>query len=284
MDDSVNMEVVRSSLSYAEGKENGLAIIENAYYQVGTLGGGNHFIELQSDEEGRLCIMLHSGSRNMGKKVCDFYNRAANTFNEMWFSSIDPKWELGFLPMDSELGKEYLAWMGLSLKFAMENRQCMMYQCVSVIQNMVKKYDGFSGIELDDQVNIHHNYAAMEHHYGENLLVHRKGATKATDKTIGIIPGSMGTSSYIVQGLGNPESFMSCSHGAGRRMGRKQATRTLDLKVEQERMSGILHGMTKVEDLDEAPGAYKDIDVVMQNQTDLVRPIKKLRPLAVIKG
>jgi tRNA-splicing ligase RtcB len=174
--------------------------------------------------------------------------------------------------------------MNLALDFAAENRQRMMQECISVVLNMVKKYDGFSGIELGEQVNIHHNYAAMENHYGQNVMVHRKGATKATEKTTGLIPGSMGTASYVVQGLGNPESFMSCSHGAGRRMGRKEAIRTLDLEGEKKKMEGIVHGLTNKDKLDEAPGAYKDIEVVMNNQKDLVRIIKTLYPIASIKG
>ena len=124
----------------------------------------------------------------------------------------------------------------------------------------------------------------MEHHFGKNFLVHRKGATRANKGLRGIIPGSMGTHSYIVEGLGNEDSFQSCSHGAGRRMGRKEAQRTLNLEEEQAKMVGIVHGLRTNNDLDEAPGSYKDIDVVMVNQTDLVKPIVTLTPLGVIKG
>ena len=135
-----------------------------------------------------------------------------------------------------------------------------------------------------DKIGISHNYAAMEHHYGQNVLIHRKGATKASIGTIGIIPGSMGTSSYIVRGLGNPESFESCSHGAGRKMGRKEATRVLNLEEEQAKMVNVVHGVRSVDDLDEAPGAYKDIDDVMNNQKDLVEIHTKLASLGSIKG
>ena len=277
-------DVVTTALSRDNKPGSGLEILENAQFQIGTLGGGNHFIELQADKEDHLCIMLHSGSRNLGKRVCEFYNNVANKLNAEWFSAIDPKWGLGFLPMNSRPGKEYLAWMDFALRFAMENRQKMMHQCLSVVCNMIKKYDGFSDLLIEDQINIHHNYAAMENHFGENLMIHRKGATKATTSTVGIIPGSQGTSSYIVQGLGNPDSFMSCSHGAGRRMGRKEATRTLVLADEQAKMKDIVHGMTQKEDLEEAPGAYKEIDLVLAQQADLVKIIKKLRPIASIKG
>lgn len=135
-------------------------------------------------------------------------------------------------------------------------------------------------------INIAHNYAAWEHHFGHNVIVHRKGATRAYAGEIGIIPGSMGTHSYIVEGLGNPESFMSCSHGAGRVLGRKEAIRILSLEKEVEIMNrqGIVHSITNQAQLDEAPSAYKDIDIVMKNQADLVRPIETLYPIGVVKG
>jgi tRNA-splicing ligase RtcB len=133
-------------------------------------------------------------------------------------------------------------------------------------------------------VNIHHNYAALENHYGKNVWVHRKGATRVRAGELGIIPGSMGSSSYIVEGLGNPESFHSCSHGAGRRMGRKDAERRLNLAEEQKKMTGIVHGLRNIENLDEAPGAYKDIDEVMANQKDLVKIVVRLHPIGSIKG
>ncbi len=131
-----------------------------------------------------------------------------------------------------------------------------------------------------------HNYATIENHFGKNVIVHRKGATKATKGLKGIIPGSQGTKSYIVEGLGNPESFMSCSHGAGRKMGRKAAHKALSLSDEQKKLDdqGILHAIRGVKDLDEAPGAYKDIETVMDNQRDLVKVLVELTPLAVIKG
>jgi tRNA-splicing ligase RtcB len=135
-------------------------------------------------------------------------------------------------------------------------------------------------------INIAHNYARMENHFGQNVMVHRKGATLATEKTIGIIPGSQGTKSYIVKGLGNKDSFTSCSHGAGRKMGRGQAMRELNLDDEIKLLDdqGIIHGIRSIKDLDEAAGSYKDISVVMENQKDLVEILVELTPLAVIKG
>ncbi|MCI5131765.1 MAG: RtcB family protein, partial [Candidatus Electrothrix sp. EH2] len=141
-------------------------------------------------------------------------------------------------------------------------------------------------VRFEDMINIAHNYAAMEHHFRKDVMIHRKGATRAYKGQLGIIPGSQGTASYIVQGRGEPESFMSCSHGAGRKMGRKQAQKELDLATEKERLAavGVIHGIRNSKDLDEAPGAYKDISVVMENQRDLVDIQVELRPLAVIKG
>jgi len=147
--------------------------------------------------------------------------------------------------------------------------------------------DVFKGkVAFNELINIAHNYAAWENHFDEDVLVHRKGATRARSGELGIIPGSQGTKSYIVEGLGNPQSFESCSHGAGRVMGRKQAQRELDLKIEIKKLNdkGIIHGIRQQKDLDEAAGAYKDIDVVMANQPDLVKIKIELEPLAVVKG
>ena len=147
-------------------------------------------------------------------------------------------------------------------------------------------YKNFSDIKFDEMINIAHNYAVWENHFNKNVIVHRKGATLARKGTIGIIPGSQGTKSYIVEGLGNKDSFESCSHGAGRTMGRKQACRTLNLKEEIAKLDeqGIVHGIRHQNDLDEASGAYKDIQIVMENQSDLVDILVELTPLGVIKG
>ena len=179
--------------------------------------------------------------------------------------------------MDTPEGQAYFQAMGFCLRFAQANRSLMMSRLSQAVAEV-------TGAVVEDEVNIHHNYAAMENHFGKNVLVHRKGATKATSGLPGIIPGSMGTASYIVEGLGNPESFMSCSHGAGRKMGRKEATRSLSLADEQKKMEGIVHGLRSISELEEAPGAYKDIDQVMENQKDLVKIKVRLKPLAVIKG
>jgi tRNA-splicing ligase RtcB (3'-phosphate/5'-hydroxy nucleic acid ligase) len=250
---------------------------ESALKQMGTLGGGNHFIEIQADEEDNVWIMIHSGSRNLGKKVADHYNKLAVKLNQQWFSSVPKEWELAFLPIETQEAKDYMDEMQYCVEFAYRNRFYMMNTLIDIFTQVI-------GCDFGDFINIAHNYAVWENHFGQNVLVHRKGATRARKDEIGIIPGSQGTASYIVKGLGNPESFHSCSHGAGRKMGRKEACRTLDLAEEQSKLSGIIHSVRNQEDLDEAPGSYKDIESVMANQVDLVEPIVKLRPLAVIKG
>ena len=250
--------------------------LKSARYQIGTLGGGNHFIELQQGSDGFVWLMIHSGSRNIGYRVANEYHRIAARLCEKWHSKLPDK-ELSFLPIDTREGKEYYEAMKFCLRFAEANRSLMMKKFFGVVAQV-------TGAVATDELGIHHNYAAFEYHYGTNVLVHRKGATKAYAGERGIIPGSMGTSSYIVEGLGNPESFMSCSHGAGRRMSRSQAKKVLNLEEEQRKMIGIVHGLRTVNELDEAPGSYKDIDVVMKNQEDLVKILTKLTPLAGIKG
>ncbi len=251
--------------------------LKSARCQLGTLGGGNHFIEIQSGDDGHIWLMLHSGSRNFGFKTAKVYHDRAKELCERWYSDIPDK-DLSFLPLDSQDGQEYHAAMNYCLDFARANRAEMM-------ENIVRIVVEITGADCaGDPINVHHNYAVMEHHFGTNVMVHRKGAIRAYGGQVGIIPGSMGTASYITEGLGNPMSFQSSSHGAGRRMGRKDATRTLVLEDEQAKMAGIVHGLRNQADLDEAPGAYKDIEGVMANQADLVKVVCKLRPLAVIKG
>jgi tRNA-splicing ligase RtcB len=250
--------------------------LESARKQLGTLGGNNHFCEVQKGDDGFIWLMIHSGSRNLGLKVANVYQKKAQELCQRWYSNIPDK-DLAFLPIETPEGKEYYEAMNFCLKFAQANRDLMMKNMSSIVND-------FTGAEIVQTINIHHNYAAFEHHYGKNVIVHRKGATKAALGQLGIIPGSMGTSSYIVEGLGNPESFYSCSHGAGRAMGRKEAIRTLNFEEEQHKMDGIVHGMTSAENLDESPGSYKNIDEVMENQKDLVKIVVKLTPLANVKG
>ena len=261
-----------------------LIVVKNQYLsalkQIGTLGGGNHFIEIQQGSDGHIWVMIHSGSRNLGLRVADHYNKAAIKLNEKYFSVVPKNWELAFLPIETQEAHLYMSEMKYCVEFALANRKLMMSRIMEAFREVMGE------IEIGELINKSHNFAAWEHHYGENVLVHRKGATRAYEGELGMIPGSMGTKSYIVRGLGNTESLMSCSHGAGRKMGRKQASRELDLEVEIERMNaqGIVHGLRGKNDLDEAPGAYKDIDTVMENQKDLVDIVVELKPLGGIKG
>ena len=253
---------------------------ESALHQLGTLGGGNHFIEIQKGSDGYIWIMIHSGSRNLGFKVAKYYNDLAVSLNEKWHTRVPKEWQLAFLPLNSEEGQDYMKVMQYCVDFALANRNLMMERVKENIEDVV------GTVEYGEMINIAHNYAAMENHFGKNVMVHRKGATRAYDGQLGVIPGSQGTASYIVKGKGNRESFMSCSHGAGRKMGRKQAQRELDFDEQKKILddAGVIHGMRNKKDLDEAPGAYKDISVVMSNQIDLIEIEVELRPLAVVKG
>ena len=258
---------------------------DNASKSLGTLGGGNHFIEIQKGSDGHIWIMIHSGSRNLGLQVANHYNKLAIKLNEKWHSSVPKEWQLAFLPIDSEEGQDYIREMNYCVDYALANRKLMIDR---VKDCFMDNFDiSRNGLWMDkDIINIAHNYASLENHFGENVMVHRKGATLASVSTVGIIPGSQGTKSYIVNGLGNTDSFTSCSHGAGRKMGRKQAKKDLNLEEEQKRLDdqGIIHSVRGFNDLDEASGAYKDIKTVMENQTDLIEVKVELQPLAVIKG
>ena len=253
---------------------------DNATHQIGTLGGGNHFIELQKGSDGVVWIMIHSGSRNIGKQVADHYNIIAKQLNKRWHVEVPLQHDLAFLPLDSKEAMQYIDEMNYCVEFALANRLLMMDRVKEAVGEVM------GSVTFGDVINIAHNYAAMEHHFGRDVIVHRKGATRAGKGEVGIIPGSMGTKSYIVSGLGNADSFESCSHGAGRLMGRKQAQRNLSLEEQVEILDarGVVHGVRHQRDLDEAPGAYKDIDVVMNNQRDLVEVLVELHPLAVVKG
>jgi len=248
--------------------------------QLGTLGGGNHFIEIQHGSDDHIWLMIHSGSRNIGLQIARHYNQLAKKMNAKWKSGIPEKYDLAFLSLESSKGRDYLLEMQFCVDFALANRKLMMQRLQEEIIEI------FPDVEFAPLINIAHNYAAMENHFGENVIVHRKGATRARLDEYGIIPGSQGSRSFIVKGKGNRDSFHSCSHGAGRVLGRKQAQRVLDLAEQQKLLDdlGVLHALRGKRGLDEAPGAYKDIDQVMVNQTDLVDIEVSLTPLAVVKG
>lgn len=263
-----------------------LGQLDAGYFQVGTLGGGNHFIELQEDEEGYLSVMIHSGSRHMGKAVCDYFHKKARTLNARWYSSVPDEYCLAFLPLDTREGKQYLNWMQLSMDFAMENRAKMMLAVRAILEKWIGKYTSLE-LEFTEEINCHHNYAALENHYGENVWVHRKGATRAREGELAVIPGAMGSYSYVVRGKGNPESFCSSSHGAGRRYSRKGAMNafTCEEVIKDLREKNVVLGKRNKSDVaEESRFAYKDIDEVMANQRDLVELVKRLRTVGVVKG
>ena len=251
----------------------------NALMQIGTLGGGNHFIEFQSDGD-FVWVMIHSGSRNLGHKVAIHYNTKAIELNLKYLSVVPNKHSLAFLPRDTEVCENYLTEMNFCLEYANLNRNLILSRVVDALEECVDLFD------IEREIHIEHNYVRLENHFGENVFVHRKGATSAKLGQEGIIPGSQGTNSYIVRGKGNKESFSSCSHGAGRLMSRTMAKQNLLLEEQKSLLDNlkIAHTIRTVKDLDEAHGAYKDIDIVMKNQEDLVSVDVKLSPLAVIKG
>lgn len=254
---------------------------QSAQHQLGTLGGGNHFIEIQKGSNGYIFFMVHSGSRNLGKKVADYYNKKAKEICAEWKHDEIIKNDLAILPFKTKEYSDYVKEMQLCIYFASANHTIMVEE---IKKAFCKVLD--NNVEFNETINTIHNYMALENHYGKNVFVHRKGAVRARENDIVIIPGSQGTSSYICQGLGNEASLCSCSHGSGRTMSRKKAKETLNLQEEQRKLDekGILHAIRGQNDLEEASSAYKDIEEVMKNQSDLVKPLIKLEPLAVIKG
>jgi len=254
------------------------AIID-ADLQLGTLGGGNHFLELQADDEGRVWFMLHSGSRSVGKKICDHHHKVALDLNKRWFSAL-PDEELAYLPWGTDEAKAYWNDMNAALAWAEENRRRMAGKVIAAF--------GMTWAAQAWQVlDVHHNYAAWENHMGRNGIVHRKGAVRAQQGEKVLIPGSMSTGSYAGVGLGNPRSFASCQHGAGRARSRA-ATRKMTTLAEMDAAlvaAGVVLVTPDRESvLDESGLAYKDIEGVMAASADLVQPTMHLRPLGVVKG
>src|SRR5215831_449568 len=248
-----------------------------AMKELGTLGGGNHFIEVCLDTENFVWLMLHSGSRNIGKELAE---RHISTAKSLWRLSELPSPDLAYFIQGTPEFAAYWDDLKWAQGYAMKNREIMMARLLRVFNEMFNHRQSFRP-EL--QVNCHHNYVALEEHYGEKVFVTRKGAINADKDVYGIIPGSMGAKSFIVEGRGTPESFNSCSHGAGRKMSRGAAKRhfTKDDLVKQT--AGVEcrkdHGV-----LDEIPGAYKSIEAVMKNQTDLVEVVAEIKQVVCVKG
>jgi tRNA-splicing ligase RtcB (3'-phosphate/5'-hydroxy nucleic acid ligase) len=248
-----------------------------AMRQLGTLGGGNHFIEVCLDTENFVWLMLHSGSRNIGKELAE---RHISTAKSLWRLNELPAPDLAYFISGTP---EFLAyWKDLewAQRYAMKNREIMMTRLLKVFNSMFNHREPFTP-EL--AVNCHHNYVALEQHYGETVFVTRKGAINAATGTYGIIPGSMGAKSFIVKGRGLPESFNSCSHGAGRKLSRGAAKRNFT-KEDLERQTAGVECRKDVGVLDEIPGAYKSIETVMKNQEDLVEVIAEIKQVVCVKG
>lgn len=254
-------------------------LFEKAYAQMGTLGGGNHFIEVCLDTESNVWVMLHSGSRNVGKVLADRHiTKAKGIMKQMFIDLPDP--DLAYFADGTPEFMDYINTVQWAQNYAMENRQEMMRRAMRQLAYMFN--DG-QPIETAMSVNCHHNYLEREHHYGENVIVTRKGAVRAREGDFGIIPGSMGTRSFIVRGKGNPESFNSCSHGAGRRMSRTAARARFTVDDLVAQTAGV-ECRKDVGVVDEIPGAYKDIGAVMSNQSDLVDIVAELKQVLCIKG
>lgn len=243
----------------------------NTANHLGTLGTGNHFIELSEDETGAVWLVLHSGSRGIGNRVGTYFTQRAKELCEKWFISL-PDADLAYLPMGTPDFQDYILALQVAQEFAWLNR-CIM------VENIVK----IIGASEICRVHCHHNYVAWENHAGKNLMITRKGAVRARKDDLGIIPGSMGASTYIVRGLGNPNSFHSCSHGAGRAMSRTEARKRFTVADHERDTLGVeCHKGAEV--IDETPLAYKDIDAVMAAQTDLVEPVHVLKQFLCVKG
>jgi tRNA-splicing ligase RtcB len=255
-------------------------MIGRAMSQLGSLGGSNHFIEVCLDTEDNVWIMLHSGSRNIGKVIAERHiDKAKGLMKQMFVSLPDP--DLAYFAEKTQEYDNYINDLNWAQEYAAQNRREMMDRILKDISYAV--HGAPNQITQLMSVNCHHNYASRENHYGENVIVTRKGAVRARVGDLGIIPGSMGTKSYIVRGLGSQESFHSCSHGAGRRMSRGEAKRLFTLDDLAAQTAGV---ECRKDDavIDEIPSAYKDIDIVMEDQKDLVEIVAQLKQIMCIKG
>jgi tRNA-splicing ligase RtcB len=262
-----------------------LALNAKAACQIGTLGGGNHFIEVCLDTDQNVWIMLHSGSRNIGKELAEYHIKEAKGLMRKYLIDL-PDPDLAYLVEGTNEFESYWHDLQWAQSYAMKNREVMMAAVLKAVAKVVygdwKKWRD-QEMETLTVVNCHHNYAEREHHFGQDVIVTRKGAVRARVGDMGIIPGSMGARSYIVRGKGNPESFCSCSHGAGRRYSRSEAKRRFTV----EDLSRATEGVECRKDagvLDEIPLCYKPIEQVMANQEDLVEIVAELKQVLCIKG
>jgi tRNA-splicing ligase RtcB (3'-phosphate/5'-hydroxy nucleic acid ligase) len=254
----------------------GLAMRVN---QLGSLGTGNHFIEICLDEAGAVWVMLHSGSRGIGNRIGSYFIERAKADMRRWFINL-PDMDLAYLPQGSELFDDYVHAVEWAQHYARKNRELMMQNTINALRGLGTLPAFEAHLEA---VNCHHNYISREHHYDENVIVTRKGAVRARLGELGIIPGSMGAKSFIVRGKGNPESFTSCSHGAGRTMSRTKAKKLFTVADHEAATAGV-ECRKDSEVIDETPGAYKAIDDVMAAQASLVEIVYTLKQVVCVKG
>ena len=251
---------------------------KRAAHHIGTLGTGNHFIEIGLDETDAVWVMLHSGSRGIGNAIGQYFIERAKEDMRRWFINL-PDADLAYLPEGSENFHDYVEGVHWAQEFALENRERMMKATLAALEKALGLFFQSHLVA----VNCHHNYVAKEHHFGANVWLTRKGAVRAREGDLGIIPGSMGARSYIVRGKGNPESFHTCSHGAGRAMSRTEAKRRFTVE-DHAKATAHVECRKDAEVIDETPAAYKDIDAVMAAQTDLVEIVHTLRQCVCVKG
>jgi tRNA-splicing ligase RtcB len=244
---------------------------------LGTLGTGNHFIELCLDEAGDVWVMLHSGSRGVGNRFGSYFIERAKHEMRRWFINL-PDQDLAYFPEGSEGFIDYIRAVSWAQKYARANREVMMEQVLGVLRGVFPDLD-----VTQEAVNCHHNYVTKERHFGKDVFITRKGAVSAKEGELGIIPGSMGAKSFIVRGKGNPDSFCTCSHGAGRAMSRAEAKRRFTVEGHVAATAGV-ECRKDAEVIDETPMAYKDIDAVMAAQADLVDIVHTLRQVVCVKG
>jgi tRNA-splicing ligase RtcB (3'-phosphate/5'-hydroxy nucleic acid ligase) len=247
--------------------------------QLGTLGSGNHFIEVCLDERGHVWVMLHSGSRGTGNQIGQYFIETARKALEKRVLGYHvPDQDLAFFVEGEPIFDDYIEAVGWAQDYARANREAMMERTLQAMREQLPKF------KLGKHaVNCHHNYVEKEHHFGADVWVTRKGAVRAGEGELGIIPGSMGAKSFIVRGKGNADSFCSCSHGAGRKMSRSEAKRTFSLKDHREAVSGV-ECRTDAGVIDETPMAYKDIDAVIAAQSDLIEVVHTLKQVVCVKG
>lgn len=246
--------------------------------QLGTLGTGNHFIELCLDKENGVWLMLHSGSRGTGNRIGSYFIQKAKELMERYYIKLaDP--DLAYIPEAEPIFGDYWKALSWAQDYALTNRTIMLSTAMAAISHEI----GLAVTDSIEAVNCHHNYVSKEYHFGQSVYVTRKGAVRVQKGELGIIPGSMGARSFIVQGVGNSEAFNSCSHGAGRKMSRGEAKRTFTVADMESQTAGV-ECRKDADVIDEIPGAYKSIQEVMDNQSDLVVPVAELRQIVCVKG